>query len=201
MTSELQQNRYDQLLRRVGNLKGPGSKVSEVLTELFPTFDVEHLPPELYILMQTDICFGGANLLGAAAERAGIQLFNPVDSSKILTLTSLIVSSSIDQQISWGVSNGPLFGGVGTETFRDTRKGITARPTGQMRTESQLSIIGNTGQIRVLANDPLYLNDPDGLAVLEGGIGFDVGSTTVATTIHVTFYWRERVLEPSEVNL
>ena len=38
--SQLQQSRYDQLLRRVGDLKGPGSKVNDVLHELFPMFDL-----------------------------------------------------------------------------------------------------------------------------------------------------------------
>jgi len=56
--TELQQNRYDQLLRRVGDLKGPGSKVNDVLQELFPTIDVENVPGELLFLMGTHIGLG-----------------------------------------------------------------------------------------------------------------------------------------------
>lgn len=202
MSSELQQNRYDQLIRRVGNLKGPGSKVSEVLTELFPVFDVEHPPPELYILMATDICFAGGILTGLAGERPGFQLLNPVGSSKILTVTSFVATSlTTGASVRWGVTNAVLASGVGTETFRDTRKGITARPTGQFRIESQVALIGNTAQAKVLASDPLLVTDSDGLAILTAGIGFDVGSSVVADTFLVTIYWRERVAEPSEINL
>ncbi len=47
MGQELQQNRYDQLIRRVGGIIGPGSKVVEALGELFPVIDVENVPGEL----------------------------------------------------------------------------------------------------------------------------------------------------------
>jgi len=199
--TELQTNRYDALLRRVGDLKGPGSKVAEVLTELFPIFDVENLPSELYILGGTDICFGGGILTPAAGEFAGLQIFNPIGSSKILTVTSLVVASTANNTIRWGVSNNPLSNGIGTETFRDTRRTITARPSGQIRIESDAAFVGNTGQTRVLANDPFTLHDKNGLAVLLPGIGFDLGSQIAAAPVHFTFYWRERVAEPSELNL
>lgn len=199
--TELQQNRYDQLLRRVGDLKGGGSKVSEVLSELFPMFDVENLPAELYLLGGTELCFGGANLTGAAGERPGISLRNPTGSSKIITVTSAVLSTDVTQQINFGVNNTTLTNGVGTETFRDTRRGITARPTGQMRTESQVAIIGSTGQVRLTTGQPYTLEDPNDLAVLLGGFTFEIGATTIASTLLVTFFWRERVAEPSETNL
>jgi len=201
VTTEIQQNRYDALLRRVGDLKGPGSKLAEVLSELFPVIDVENLPAELYILGGTDICFGGGVLAAAAGEFVGLQVFNPVDSSKILTVTTAIISSPGADTIRWGVTNNPLSNGVGTETFRDTRRGVTNRPVGQIRIESAGAFVGDTGQSRIAADIPFVLHDENGLAVLSAGSGFVVGNQTPVVNVHFTFYWRERVSEPSEENL
>lgn len=196
--TELQQSRYDQLLRRVGDLKGPGSKVGEVLTELFPVFDVENLPAELYVLGQTDVCFGGTTITAAVGESGGIQLFNPADSSKIITLQSVIVSATATDTIRWGTTNIALTAGVGTERFRDTRRGITPAPIGQVRQESQVALIGNSGRARLLAHTPLILNDQNSAAVLAPDTGFEIGQTITNVPFFVTFYWRERVSEPSE---
>lgn len=201
MTTEIQQNRYDALLRRVGNLKGAGSKVSEVLAELFPMFDVENLPAELYILGGTDVCFGGTTITAAVAESGGIQLFNPAGSTKILTVTSVIVSMTANDTIRWGTTAIPLTAAVSTQRFRDTRRGITALPTGQIRQASAAALIGNSGRMRLLAHTPYALEDQNAAAVLAPGTGLDIGQTNTNTPFFVTFYWRERTTEPSEVNL
>ena len=198
--TELQQSRYDQLLRRVGDLKGPGSKVNDVLQELFPTLDVENVPGELLALMGTQPCFGGVVLTGSAGQRARIQLFNPVGSGKLIACSTVQVSVGTTQQIRWTVNSNALATGVGVESYRDGRLGITARPAGQIRTSDTVAATDATGVLRCISGDTRFVTDPNAVAILPPGSGLEFGSGTDATTINITFLWRERVGEPSELS-
>jgi len=125
--TELQQNRYDQLLRRVGDLKGPGSKVNDVLQELFPTIDVENVPGELLFLMGTRIGWGGASKAAAAGKKAAIQLFNPIGSGQLVTVSTVIVTGNNTQIISWGLSTSALATNTGVPRLRDSRTGTNEK--------------------------------------------------------------------------
>lgn len=199
MTTELQQNRYDQLLRRVGDLKGPGSKVSEVLSELFPVLDVENVPGELLRLARTNICFGGTVVGPDATKSSRIQLFNPVGSSVIATVSSVMVSSGQGQVVRWSVGPTALTSGIGVESFRDARAGFTNQPVCQLRTDLTVALTDATGQMRV-ESEYNVLDDTNSVAVLTAGSGLEFGAGSNNTTLFVTFYWRERVIEPSEVS-
>jgi len=102
VTNEIQQNRYDQTLRRVTGIIGPGSKVAEVLTELFPVIDVERVPGELLILGGTDLAAGGASLDGGPGNSSEINLHNPPGSGKIITCTQILITSAVVE--SWRVA-------------------------------------------------------------------------------------------------
>lgn len=201
MTSELQTNRYDQVVRRVGGIIGPGSKVSEALTELFPVIDVEQLPGELLLLGGTQLCMGAIERTGAVAEAARLQLFNPLGSGKLVTLSTCIMSTALAQILRWTTNKTALTTGVGTERFRDERLATTARPAGQIRTDSTVALTDATGQGRIAANTMFPLEDENGVAVLPPGSGFEIGTGTDNTSILVTFFWRERVALDSELNL
>lgn len=198
--TELQQNRYDQLLRRVGDLKGPGSKVNDVLTELFPVIDVERIPGELLALGGTALCMGAATLSGAVGERARVQLFNPVGSGKLIAVSAFFTSSNSSQTYHWARSIIALPTGVGTEVFRDSRFPTASRPTGQIRTDSQVAIVDANGIFRIGTNVTFPVQDENSVAVLSPGAGLEVGAVNVVTLINVTFFWRERVAQPSELS-
>lgn len=200
MSQDLQQNRYDQLIRRVGGLIGPGAKVSEVLGELFPVLDVENMPGELMFLAGWRLAYGSIAVTGAAGENPRAQIFNPVDSGKIMTVSSVVIGTTQTQSIRWTTNALPLTTGVGTERIRDTRAGTIQRPVGQIRRDSTVVITDATGQLRLPNGAIFVLKDPNDLAVLAPGAGFEVGGQTVASTISVTFYWRERVAEASELS-
>ena len=199
MTSFLQQTRYDQLIRRVGAIVGPGSKVSEALSELFPVIDVERVPGELLILGQTNLCLGSSTVLGAAGETPRIQLFNPAASGKLISISTCIISSLQSQEIRFATTTTALTTGVGTEVFRDRRLSATGRPSGQIRTDSTVARTDANGAFRTLANSPRFLEDLNTVAVLPPDTGFEVGAVDFATQIWVTFFWRERVAEQSEL--
>jgi len=198
---ELQQNRYDQTLRRVGAMIGGGSKVSEVLSELFPVLDVERVPGELLLLGGTRLCQGAAIVTGAAGERARIQVFNPIDSGTLVTVSSVRISTLTIQNIRWATTETALTTGLGTEVFRDRRLPLLGRPVGAIRTDSTVAATGAHGLARMLASVMYSLEDPNAVAVLAPGSGFEVGADTVATAVVATFYWRERVAEASELSL
>jgi len=199
VTQDLQQNRYDQLLRRVGGLIGPGAKVNEVLGELFPVLDVESIPGELMFLAGWRLSFGSASVTGSVAQHARMQVFNPVDSGKLLTVTSCVITTSSTQTIRWAVVGIPLTTGIGTELIRDTRKGVINRPSGQIRTDDTPAATDAQGRARISSTIEFTLTDSNGVAVLAPGTGFEVGSGTTNTNVQTTFYWRERPAEQSEL--
>jgi len=200
LTNELQQTRYDRTIRRVGGIIGPGSKVAEALAELFPVIDVERVPGELLALGGTSLAWGSSVITADAAERPSIQLFNPADSGKIVTVSHVYVSSGTGQQIRWSITEAILANVIVGAQFRDGRLGVGTIPTAQIRDESKAATTVARGQARVLSGDTLHIYDENSVAVLVGGIGLEVGGANVATTLNVSFAWRERPAEPSELN-
>jgi len=200
VTNELQQTRYDRTIRRVGGIIGPGSKVAEALGELFPVIDVERIPGELLALGGTGLAQGSSILTAAAGERPSIMLFNPVDSGKLITVTTVFVSSSTGQIIRWNVNTTPLAVTVVGAQFRDGRLGIGTIPAGTILEESKVATTVTRGQGRVLSGDMFQIKDDNSVAVLSPGSGMEVGGANVATTLNVSFAWRERAAEQSELN-
>lgn len=195
--TEIQQNRYDQLLRRVADLKGPGSKVNDVLQELFPTIDVENVPGELLALMGTRIGFAGTAVNPNAGKSPGIQLFNPADSGFLVTISSVLVGSDATNFVRWGLTTTALATNTAIPGFRDTRLGTGPAGVTQLRTSADATAVASMA-LRQLANVTVELNDPNSVAVLTPGSGLlFVGSADVAITI--SFNYRERVAEPSEL--
>lgn len=198
--TQIQMGRYDALLRRVADLKGPGSKVNDVLEELFPTFDVENLPPELYILAQTDLCWGGGFVAGTSSQAGRGQIFNPAGSGKVITVTTAACSIQNVGIVRWGRRDVLLTNHLQTQLFRDVRHPFGNLPTGQIRAQTSVALANATGQTRTLPDVNVILQDPNGLMVLTEGTGFEIGGNINFSAISFYFYWRERVAEPSEIN-
>jgi len=201
MTYEVQQTRWDRLLRRVTGSIGPGSRVGETISELFPVLDVESVPGELLILAGTNIAHGAAQALGAAGEIPNIILFNPPESGNLITVTQVSVRSDIANDIiRCAVSSGVSGAQTDTERFRDARLiSPVGRPVGQVRTLSNPSQIAQQVNFSLLANDSKFFSDENGLAVLSPDTKYVIASTSVTTTITVTFWWRERPAQESEL--
>jgi len=198
--SQLNQNRYDQILRRVGDIKGPGSKVNDALSELFPVIDVENVPGELLILGGTNLGMGASNLTGAVGEIPKIQVFNPAGSNAIVTVTRIDVTSNSTGLFNIGVAAIPLTDGIATQVFRDSRKGFINRPVAGMFQESSAPGVDANAIIGHLVNQDTVIQDDRGLFVLGPGTGVSVGHQVTNTKIRVTFWWRERPAETSELN-
>jgi len=201
VTTEIQQNRYDRLLRRVAGIIGPGSKVSEVLTELFPVLDVESVPSELLILAGTKTAFGGGTITSIAGEQPKFGLFNPAGSNTIITITDVYETHSTTNNIvRWGFNTNELANQIATEQFTDRRNPLIQLPVGRVSNESAVALANATGQTRLDADSLFHLEGKNDIATLNPGIGFEIGGSTPLTQMLVTFYWRERPMESSEVN-
>jgi len=200
--TEIQQNRYDRLVRRATNIVGGGSQVNDTLNELFPIIDVENLPAELYALANTRLCAGNTQVQAGAGLRPQLQVFNPAGSGQIMTVTRFIVSSTTDPILSWSIGSAAMTTLGARGSFRDTRftPAATETSTAELRVQSTAVPIGAVGNARTLALTPLDFADENGLAVLMPGFGFEIESSVVATFLTCSFYWRERATEPSETN-
>lgn len=198
--TEIQQGRYDALLRRVADLKGPGSKVNDVLEELFPTFDVEHLPAELYRLANIDLCMGGGTIGPVVGESGRGQIFNPGGSGKIMTVTKAGFSAFGTSICRWGRQDNPQTSHLSSQIFVDVRHPLGNLPTGQIRTQTSVALANANGQTIILSSRDFALSNENGLAVLTEGTGFEIGTANQNIQVVFYFYWRERVAEPSEIN-
>ena len=198
--AELQQNRYDQLLRRVGGLIGPGSMVGETIGELFPMIDVERVPIELLGLSGTRVAWATSTFNALAANLNHHQLFNPVDSGHLVVITTLLIRNSVSQLFRMGVNDTPLTDDIGNVQLRDTRLGITARAVAQNRGVQQVGGIAANMQFQVETAVNLEISDQNGIAVLFPGTGLRIATTNVNTGSTVGWWWRERAFQPSEAN-
>jgi len=201
MTFEVQQTRWDRIIRRVSGSIGPGSRVAETLSELFPVIDVERVPGELLILGGTGICHGGGTITAAAGERPTAQLFNPADSNILVTITSVHVGFTMTSIVRWGTTQTQIGTIISTQVFRDTRRLLPALPVAQVSQRSAVAMATATNQTGILVRTNLTLQDENGVAVLAPGTGFEIGNDGIAGTIFYSFYWRERPAEESELSV
>ena len=197
--TELQQTRYDRLVRRVGGLIGPGSKVNDALSDLFPVIDVERCPGELLRLMETKILIGGASSSSGAAQVASAQVFNPVDSGNLVVVSSAYVSAFVSTTFTAGVSVAEFDTFVGRMTFRDTRGPKILQGVAEIRTTNIVALsTGAAMQFRLLANTTKTITDENSVAVLFPGTGFFVQAGAANTTLKCGFLVRERPFLDSE---
>lgn len=200
MTYEVQQTRYDRIIRRVTGSIGPGSRVSESISELFPMVDVERVPGELLLLGGTQICMGRGNLLALAANFSLASLRNPGASENILTITQVRIFSPTAQQCRLGPTLN-TFPTAGTQAVRDTRRGPVGVPVGTVLVDQ--GVVAGVDFFRVAINgtDDAVLEDPNGVAVIVPGTAFSISTGVVNSDLFVSFLWRERPAEQSELSL
>jgi len=195
----IQTGTFDNLIRRLYSIKGGGSELSETLGDVFPILDLENLPSELLLLRGWVLGTGRIQNTSAVAAVNSHQLFNPAASGKIIVLTSLWVTPSVTQILTFG----PAFTALVTTSVpgaqRDTRAGAIA-PTNGLLQEEDNGAASAFGILQRPAAQSFQIIDPDGLAVLIPGTAFRINDTTTNTTLRTSWMWRERTAEPSELS-
>jgi len=197
---EVQQTRWDRIIRRVSGSIGPGSRVSETVSELFPMIDVERVPGELLLLGGTQMCLGQSSTNPSAVLFPLSSVFNPANSGQLITITHIRVSSNVAQSGQGGPSLN-ILANPGTQAVRDTRRGPVGQPVGQVLTELLLAPAPNFYRFALRGNVDLVIEDPNGIAVLGPGTSFILGGTSINTALRVGYMWRERPAELAELSL
>jgi len=198
--TEIQQNRWDQLVRRAANIVAPGSMVNDSLNELFPFIDVESLSLELQYLATWRPAFASHSHAASVGNFGLTQIFNPADSGMLLVVTRIDSRIAADAILRFVLADTPIttFGIVGQ--LRDTRTGIDDRPVGQVRFATQAGGLTFEGQVFLLANVNHTFEDAKGLFVLRPGTGVTFAASVNNTATMHNFFWKERVAEAAELN-
>jgi len=174
--------------------------VNDALTELFPVIEVERVPAELLWLSGWHVGVGSAQLAAEVGSTSKIQLFNPDDSAHLIVLTRVDFSTSVGIIVEATTSLAALTTDVGGAQFRDTRTGISEGTVGQIRTQVDGVGLPGTWQFRTLANVTGTIKDENAVAVLAPGTGYTIAPAGTNQFIVASFFWRERLAEPSELN-
>jgi len=198
--TEIQQNRWDQLIRRAANIVSPGSMVSDSLNELFPVLDVENLVLELQLLSGTRIGFGAQNHASSAGDVNHAQLFNPAGSGQIITCTRVDFRAAALMEIRYAMAVLPLADFTANINFRDGRSIPLGLPIGQVRGAQQVGGIPIVGSFLVESNVTRTMESDRGLFVLSPGTGITFATTVTGTASIFSFMWRERLAQPAELN-
>lgn len=198
--TEIQQNRYDQLVRRVANIVSSGAIVGDALNELFPMIDVESLNSELAFLAKWKLAFSSTTQLASVGNNSHTQLFNPADSGMIVVLERVDLNTSAGQPIRYALADIPLTNLTANEALRDTREGITQIPVAQCRDVQQVGGLALFGVLVLQFDQTFTLEEKRGLFTLAPGTGVTFATTVTNTELTANYLWRERVGEPAELN-
>lgn len=203
MTTPLQITRYDRVVRRLMNLVGEGALVTGVLEDVFPVLQLEDLQPDAWKWAGWNITAGTAFQGAVVGEQARISLDNPPDSGKVGVITKILVNSSTASNAVGSVAEVALRAGTNQGRNRDTR--FSPFPIAQVPV---LTIFRETDALapteaalfafRLVANTTVQLDVPDGIAVIGPGTQFRMHSTVANATLDVSYFWRERRLDPAE---
>lgn len=199
MTYEVQQTRWDALIRRVSGSIGPGSRVSETISELFPVLEVEDTTPELLALSGWRTAWQSTERPASPGNPSASALHNPPNSGVIAAITQVILRASLANTIVQMENQPSTIGGTQVPgLFRDTRFG-TPRETTLTVTSNDASLVG--GGLRIfVGTDIVSIRDDNGIAVLTPNTSLRIGTTTNNVSLTVNYFWRERPAEVSELS-
>lgn len=199
MTYEVQQTRWDRLIRRVSGSIGPGSRVSETISELFPMVDVERVPGELLILGGTRLCWQSTERPASVGETSASQLINPVDSGTIVTVSRFDVHVTPNSNWQALITETLFTVGLVSGLFRDGRLGTARETTAKV---ASVDNVATGGGLRYNPTaDPQLIVDENSVCTLGPGQALQVGTVGNNILVTINYYWRERAAEASELNL
>lgn len=199
MTYEVQQTRWDRLVRRVSGSIGPGSRVSETISELFPVLEVEGTTPELLALSDWRLAWQSTERPASVGEQSASQLFNPADSGVIVAVTEVTLHANVvDTPIGLLITPTILGTNQVKGLFRDSRFGGARQTVAEVSSDDNV-VTG--GGLRVFVRDEdLSIRDDNGLVVLTPGFGLQVGTIGNNILFTVNYFWRERPAQESELS-
>lgn len=195
---DINQGRYDRLLRRTTAQVGPGSKVANALEDLFPVLDVERAPIELLRASGWFFASRSLSVTPAAGTVASIQLFNPVGSSRLMVLEYCGVRLVGAGAINEGPSFTALISTVAVGLQRDLRETVLSQTVGELQEEDDAALVVS-GQVFLPAANTVDISSGRDYVVLGPGTGWLIKPAAVTVALSIHFRWRERVAEGEEL--
>ena len=198
-SQDLQQARYDQLVRRVGGLYGGGSKVTEVLPEMFPVLELEHTTPELIALSGWRTAWQSTERPANVGGTTRSQLSNPPGSNVIAAVTMIIIAGDTSSVIQSQLETVSIGGTPVRGLFRDGRFGVP-RNTALTVESVDGGTVGGGLRLQIPAGEQVFLRDDNGIVVLTPGTRLTIGTVVFNVRMTINYFWRERVALDSEIN-
>ena len=202
--NQIQGGRWDGLLRRLFPIKD--RSIAPILaSELVGQVVVQEWSDELYKLRGDNLACALASRSAVAAELAHCVIRNPAGSNNLVIIEQIWVAVSTAMLVIMAREGPALvvgFAPVAT-TFRDSRSGTVTAIGETVATVATLSnAVGQGGNGFAVAPIPASPGVQFDLPmVLAPGSGLIVRGATVNSTLRMTFLWRERIAEPSELNV
>lgn len=179
--------------------------VRTVAPEVMPTFSFGS-PYELFGLLGPSMWGVISGLAaGGAGNRSQMALDNPARSGRLVMLDGIYFFTSVDENLTTGISQTSLTTSTGNLVERDLRWARTAGGSGghvaRLRTQinaALANVASNVGGIRSLAARPMYLRLE---AVLPPSWSFRIFANADNTAINsnVVFFVRERTAPAREL--
>ena len=163
-------------------------------------FDVENLPPELFLLSGTRLCMGFTSTSAGGVGTFAIHLLRVNVGTGILATLYDVVAHSAGTIVNLGpTQNSGTPGGV--RAFRDLR--VFGEGTAAVLHQDTDSLVTGSTFLRQHINqsDEVIVDMKHGLAVISPGNAFSVSDGNGNLDFNVSWLWIEREAQPSELNL
>jgi hypothetical protein len=193
--------RFNRGIQRLHNMKG-GTPAPQVTPEIGHNIILENDRPEHHYLVGSVLAAGLVDVAAVAAQTNNHRLRNPGGSGVMIVVEEVMISSTGAAPLSAALTfqDADLATGLGFKVLRDLRgrnSGDMTRVVGLISRSNNVAPVGQTFASMITAANfptlwPLKI-------VLPPGTTLDFNSTGVNIETIVTYVWRERALEPSEV--
>jgi len=199
--NKIEGGRWDRVLRSIFNLKGAGSTAARVAEDISATFNFPYRPEHDYLIGDR-LMVGQGNSGPTAGQNSQIILTNDSD-NKLIIVERFTLRTDLGGIVSMGATSAPVGFLADIAVFtRDGRWGPLEQDQGAGTSRLQETpFIGfptptfeeydlgtQTGPLSV-----------DATIVLKPNDHFFLFRATVNVNLRATIWWREHLMEPSEV--
>lgn len=202
--NQIQGGRWDAFLRRVFPIKDR-SIAPVMASELVGYVVVQEWEDDLFWARGEKLAWADVRVAAVVAEFAHAQLFNPAGSSSLLILDKIFLDTTNTGVVSIAALTGALPGGVRQASCaRDQR--FNAVPNigatvGQPMFESNAALLGSSSNSEIVTQEINETHEYLLGTIIPPGESVVIRNTQANRVLGLTWFWRERPVEPSELSL
>lgn len=208
--NEILAGRFNRAIQKLFSMKGP-PPVPQLASEIIPVLDVDFLMAlENRILLGTrSFAYNKFQAAGGAGNLGQVKLRNPVSSGVVATVEKIFFQDSSAAVNTFAVKGGPVGGAQtdlgtidsGNSAIRDARLGaINGALVVSFASQAAVSATRFLWTTAVPANSAadVILYESQEISILPGD-SITCFDSQANAAFAVTVFWRERVLEESEL--